>query len=92
MNKIIAVAVRLEDGSMFVKERPFRHHNVFHMMYDDFDVSSDMLENSEQGFLDNRGMFLNRKEAYILAKTNGQLLQRKAGQYDGNELFSEDLW
>jgi len=45
-----------------------------------------------QGFVDREGKFLTRKEAYIVAKENEQLLPRKDNGYQGEELFSEDLW
>lgn len=45
---------------------------------------------AEQGFIDNQGNFLNRKEAYQIAKRNNQIKYR--GIYRGDELFSEDLY
>ena len=44
-----------------------------------------------QGFIDNQGNFLNRKEAYIIAKAANQI-NRKEGGYQGDELFSDDLY
>ena len=44
-----------------------------------------------QGFFDNDGNFLTRKEAYKVARKAGQI-KRKAGGYDGVELYSEDLY
>lgn len=43
----------------------------------------------EQGFIDNYGNFLTRKEAYQYAKECGQLTHNIANR---DELFSEDLW
>lgn len=44
-----------------------------------------------QGFIDNKGDFHTRKKAYLIAKAAGQIV-RKEGEYDGDELFSEDLY
>ncbi len=68
---------------------PFRHHHVLHLMnrgsYKNIDA--------EQGFLDNSGKFVDREEAFKLACLNGQLKRRQGtGCYNGDELFSEDLW
>ena len=44
-----------------------------------------------QGFIDNKGDFHTREEAYIIAKAAGQI-RRKDGGYDGDDLYSEDLY
>ena len=44
----------------------------------------------DQGFLDNTGKYLNRKEALEVAKINGQLRSDRPIWH--NELFSENLW
>jgi hypothetical protein len=51
------------------------------------------------GFITTHLRFINRKAAYMLAKTNGQFkreeIQKACGienGYDGKELYSEDLW
>lgn len=36
--------------------------------------------------------FLDREEAMIHAQACGQIKLCLAGQYNGNQLFSEDLW
>ena len=46
-----------------------------------------------QGFLDDKGGFLKREAAFLLAQENGQLRRREGSQYyQGAKLFSEDLW
>lgn len=47
--------------------------------------------NSVQGFIDNTGQFLDRKEAYKVAKAAGQIL-KKTGSENSVELYSEDLY
>ena len=43
-----------------------------------------------QGFVDNRGNFLNRKEALAVARRQGQILYRCGG--DEKQLYSENLY
>ena len=45
---------------------------------------------SEQGFIDQFGTFLTRKEALEIAKREGQIVRRCGG--DEKELFSENLY
>ena len=44
-----------------------------------------------QGFIDNKGNFLDRKEAYKVAKKANQII-KKTGAEGSEELFSEDLY
>ncbi len=45
----------------------------------------------EQGFIDNKGKFLDRIEAYIVATKAGQIIE-KTGDKDSVELFTEDIY
>lgn len=44
----------------------------------------------EQGFVDQRGVFLTREEAWQVAFNAGQIIRRVGG--DGKRLFSENLY
>lgn len=44
----------------------------------------------EQGFIDNKGNFLTREEAYVIAKKSKQIIRRVGG--DDNRLYSENLY
>lgn len=44
-----------------------------------------------QGFVDNRGVFLTREEAFIVAMEAGQI-RHKSGDVSSEKLFSEDIW
>lgn len=44
-----------------------------------------------QGFIDNKGNFLDRKEAYKIAKEAGQIIEKTGGK-DSQELYSEDVY
>lgn len=45
---------------------------------------------AEQGFVDQLGRFLSRREAWRVAHRAGQIIRRVGG--DGEELFSENLY
>lgn len=48
---------------------------------------------AEQGFLDNRGEFLTRTEAWKVAEAAGQITRRVGGdKADGGTLYSENLY
>lgn len=47
----------------------------------------------EQGFIDNRGNFLTRVEAWKVAEAAGQIIRRVSGDAkDGGTLYSENLY
>ena len=72
---------------------PNRHHNVLHTVSRLFKGRTDLgYLNECQGFLTDKGEFLNRQDAYKHAMAHGQVTCRRPGGYDGDELFSEDLW
>lgn len=48
------------------------------------------LEVKEQGFINTRGDFLTREQAWVAAEANGQIIRRVGG--DGKKLFSENLY
>lgn len=97
MTLIVAAAIRWE-GLIISVPRPGRHGEIINMTWrylkDDFQ--------EHQGFLTDDGRFLGRKEAFILAKENGQYRTNLGtghyayGSGPGAEergiLFSEDLW
>lgn len=57
---------------------------------DDYTISRIDRNKEEQGFIDQFGNFYTRKEAYIIAKENDQII-RDLG-YETDELFSEHLY
>jgi ethanolamine utilization microcompartment shell protein EutL len=77
--------VALKDGNkIYSLPAPNRHHNVIGMI-------GGTHGQEVQGFLDANGVFLNRKQAFVVAQMTGQLNRQPFG-YQGPELFSEDLW
>ena len=88
------VAIRFQ-GKVWSLPRPYRHHHIIRMIiyldgqYGEGELTSVDTSQSDQGFLDSSGRFLNRKQALVNAELNGQL---KNGKIIGGILTSEDLW
>ncbi|MFA5071212.1 MAG: hypothetical protein WC511_02465 [Candidatus Pacearchaeota archaeon] len=85
MEKIIGSAIK-QDGIIFYCLRPGRHPNVIYMMVKDFLLPPPI--KGKQGFVTESGKFLSRRQAFVLAKKNGQLSKNLIGSI----LTSEDLW
>lgn len=81
MEHIAAVAIKMPDGSIRTKERPARHHELIHDLYEE----TGEVVTGQQGFVTNEGRFVERKEAYIIAIKADQLDPKRT-------LFSEDVW
>ena len=76
------------NDTIYALEKPYRHHNIFQLIkdkdYNGFEI---------QGFLDDQGNFLDRKQAFIHAVDHAQLIREfTSTYYRADELFSEDLW
>lgn len=89
---ITAAAIKFGDLVCWLPA-PARHHHILRSVVANFKGRSDAGYLREvQGFMTDQGEFLGREDAYAHAHNCKQLLERKPGQYNGNELFSEDLW
>lgn len=86
---IIGVAVRDEHGTVHIGRQPARHHNLLRLLHD---MGLHCPNPEDQGFALDDGSFVNRRQAWGIARENGQLRPRKPGGYNGPELYSEDLW
>lgn len=91
---IVVAAIR--NGEMiFTMPRPARHHNILqHRLMDFYSLFP-----HEEGFISSDGEFLDRKEAYRHAIDCGQGTPRRdrfllvnPNAYNGDDLYSEDLW
>lgn len=85
--QIFAVANQHPSGRIYAAEPKARHHHVIALMHEYGDGQDN--GKSEQGFLTTHGRWVDRKEAMLIARAQGQL-QRATGAED--TLFSEDLW
>lgn len=77
---------------------PGRHHNVLHSLWHQFsdgkgERTHESYAGEVQGFVTDSGEFLDRRAAFQHVKECGQPMIRKMGAgYQGDELYSEDLW
>lgn len=86
--EITHVAIRLRNGLLLLMPKPSRHHHIISAWHTT--TSQSFPEDGEQGFFDNQGRFLNRKQALHVALTAGQV--KKPEEIRAGRLFSEDLW
>lgn len=84
--RIVAAAIR-SHGVICSIPAPARHHNIIHAMAR---AGWGDAPHGEQGFLDSRGEFLSRAEAYVVAEAAKQITSR--GPHRVGWLFSEDVW
>jgi len=86
---ITHVAIKF-NGVIYSLPKPNRHHNVIIKIIELTNAQTVDAHGDDQGFLDDTGKYLNRKEALEVARVNGQL--RNDRPIWNNELFSENLW
>lgn len=87
--RITHVAVRFND-QIYSLPPPNRHHDVIWEIARLNNISTVRANGDNQGFLDESGNYLTRKEALLVALEHGQV--KDVGQIRGKNLFSEDLW
>ena len=86
-NRITHVAIRFENR-VYSLPAPNRHHHVIWEIVRLTGVDS--VDNDVQGFLDDTGRFLTRRQALLSAREHGQL--KDPANVRMNMLFSEDVW
>lgn len=101
-NRIVCAANRNSLGELVLGMRHF--DEFMHQAINAYNISENLdalgeglytslFKFGEQGFLDNRCNFLNRKEAWIVAEAAGQIIRRVGGDTaNGGTLFSENLY
>lgn len=77
IRRIVCAAVKDSNGSIFLGVRHY-------------DKLMKAPKIGIQGFVDNRGEFHTREEAYVIAFDAGQIIRRCGG--DDGRLFSENLY
>jgi hypothetical protein len=86
---IIASAVKLSNNQFYVgKRHTDAQKNALAIMGEENFYKEKVIDT---GYITTTLRFLNRDEAYFFAVNNGQIKLDRKG-YDGEELFSEDLW
>lgn len=86
--RIVAAAVF--HGCTISLPPPARHHTILNFMATIMEIDARQVAPSNQGFLSNKGRFLNRTEAFYIAQREGQIIKKTGG--NAPALYSEDLW
>ncbi len=82
---ISSVAIKRSDSNtVHSLPRPARHHDVIKWM------SDREIPRGEQGFVDDKGHFVDREKAFVIAQKAEQIID--VDNTRGETLFSEDLW
>ncbi len=83
--KIHAAAVMtFPERVIFTMPKPYRHFNILHKFSDEIHSNS-----FEQGFITNKGRFLRRNHAFVVARERDQFI--RTPDVPG-KLYSEDVW
>lgn len=86
---ITHVAIRFM-GVTYSLPKPNRHHDVIRHIVELTGAKTVDSRCDDQGFLDESGRYLTRKQALLSAEYNKQLIKRPLAMHAG--LFSEDVW
>lgn len=86
---ITHVAIRFK-GTVYSLPKPNRHHNVIHHIVETTGEKFVDAYGENQGFLDDQGRYLTRRQALIVARKAGQLLPHR--EVVQEMLFSENVW
>jgi hypothetical protein len=84
---IIGAAIKHPSEVVYVALAPGRHHHV--MAFMDEHGKAGIENTGCQGFLTNRGRFIKRGEALMLARQSKQIIHKHPSF---RELYSEDMW
>lgn len=87
-NRVVTAACKTKSGLIVVGVR-----HCDGIMRAQVEASGEKDPLMDQGFIDNRGNYLDRKEALILATEAGQIGSGSSGKKTGSkhELYSEDI-
>lgn len=85
--KIVAAAIRSQDGEVHYLPIPARHHDIIWSMRDQGYAARDC---HDQGFLTDEGQYVDRLTAKTIARNAGQLIEHRDN--GGMLLFSEEVW
>lgn len=93
---IVAAAIRI-NHCVCSMAAPARHHDILRQingLFDPDERPAHTYEAETQGFLTSGGQFLDRRAALLHVREVEQKMIRRQGPgtYQGDELFSEDLW
>lgn len=87
MSERVAAAA-IQFGATISLPPPARHHTIIQTMDTQMGIDGYVGSPPAQGFITDKGRFVNRVEAFYLAHAAGQIISATKGP----ELYSEDLW
>ena len=87
--KITHVAIRF-NGEIYSLPAPNRHHHLIRHIVETTGVDSVDSREDDQGFLDESGRYLNRRQALYSARVNNQI--KDESKVRAKMLTSEDVW
>lgn len=87
--RVVCAAIRSDAGGIICSPRHWDELTRKQAMDRDPNGYRSWLS-AEQGFVDQRGVFMSRAEALLVARAAGQIIRRCGG--DERELFSENLY
>ena len=85
--RVVCAAIQRSDGRLILG---IRHFDRFMREAAKKDGGEELWWVSKQGFVDQRGEFMTREEAHVVAKAAGQIVRRVGGDHE--RLFSENLY
>jgi hypothetical protein len=92
--RVVCAAIRAADGSLLLGIRHYSRdmYKQIAARHDGFKFKH--RRDEDQGFVDQRGVWMSREEAYQVAEAAGQIVRPEAcGQgLDGPKLYSEGLY
>jgi hypothetical protein len=94
VRRVVCAAIRAADGSVLVGIRHYSAdmHAQIAARHDGHKFRNRLDE--DQGFVDQHGVFIDRREAFIVASAAGQITRLEAcgRSPDGQRLYSEGLY
>lgn len=92
MRVVVCAANKYGRGQIILGVRHYDHHMRGTLAYSNSVIDKSRY-NEIQGFVDNKGEFLTRTEAWKVAVNAGQIIKRVGGDTaDGGTLYSENLY
>jgi hypothetical protein len=86
MEHILFAAIKI-GAKTYALPRPNRHHNVINSLIEAKLFKAPIT--GEQGFVTNKGRFVDRIEGLQIATDANQILEKHGNE---GQLFSEDMW
>lgn len=87
--KVVAVAIRFQ-GKVYSLPAPNRHRDLVSHIIQTTSVRNVDVHPDDEGFLDENGRYLNRRQALLNAELNNQIIPEKSILL--NELYSDNIW